>query len=424
MMLAARHMDVSAQMRCTGTPGQRFRRMRLRATVAACLWMMSGLTQAQEAVAPVDTLQEAAFAQGDVVVSPVEMAPAIEEVSAPRAMPAMQAPDVAADEADPAHDETSSVAAAPAPAPVAPPASGQRAVRPAPAAQQEAASQQMPAVQALRPIGRAVRAERIQIGRVGIEIPAPRGFVVLSPAELAREPRVQVATDASSPPYLGLVPADLAQHLAEGADGHRSLMVYTSRSFSTQSVSQTAFRSLRQSMRQQIADAAARGVTGNRLLDGMGGVMPGPARRSPDARIEVRPVHADSEQALMYSVLVTDAVSDAAGGVREVTHVATTALVLVRDRVLYMTAQAPGAESLDWSRTATRNWVNATLAANVGQVQPQSQPEAPEPAAKPSPVNALLQMSTGLEWLRAGQIIGVLLVVALVVQVRRLLRGR
>ncbi|MDO4233176.1 MAG: hypothetical protein Q4D19_13690, partial [Lautropia sp.] len=96
---------------------------------------------------------------------------------------------------------------------------------------------------------------------------------------------------------------------------------------------------------------------------------------------------------------------------------------LLNDRVVFMTAQAPGAHELEWSRSVMRNWVSATLAANVKTVVAEAFPDD-GPRVKSSPLDTLLQVNTGIEWLRAGQIIGVLLVIALVMYLRKLTRGR
>lgn len=346
-------------------------------------------------------------AAGTTVVSPVPMRPVIEEN--PASMPSMPVSD--------AVPET-----LPVPAPVSTPARAS-ATAPAPAPAFAPVQAPAPASQPLRPIGRVVSKSRVQVGRVVLDIPAPRGYAVLTPAEIASERRVRMATDSGNLLLLGLVPVDLAQRLQEETSDHRSLKVYTPQVFSSQSVSAKAFQSLRQSMRQQIVDAGTRGVTGNRLLDGMGGIIPGPERRSPEARIVVRPVHADSERSLMYSVLVTDAVPDESGGVREMTHVATTAAVLLHDRVVFMTAQAPGAAELDWSRAVMRNWVAATLAANAQSVAAEALPDD-GPRLKSSPLDTLLQVNTGIEWLRSGQILGLLLVVGLLMYLRKLMQGR
>lgn len=385
-------------------------------------------------------------AAGEVVVSPVQMTPVIEENPVSTAMPLgdeVSAPAPAA-ATTPARASASTSTAAPASAPTrvsaptsaptsaAAPASARNATpeaAPAPAPARASASEfapaqpSVPVSQPPKPIGRVVPKSDVQIGRVAIAIPSPKGFAVLSPAEIAAEKRVLMATDSGDLLLLGLVPSDLAQRLQGGPADHRSLKVYTPRVFSSQSVSPKAFQSLRQSMRQQIVDAASRGVTGSRLLDGMGGIIPGPERRSAEARIQLRPVHADSERALMYSVLATDMVSDENGNLREETHVATTAAVLLNDRVVFMTAQAPGAHELDWSRAVMRNWVSATLAANEKTVVAEAWSDEGS-RAKSSALDTLLQVNTGIEWLRAGQIIGVLLVIALLMYLRKLTRGR
>lgn len=75
------------------------------------------------------------------------------------------------------------------------------------------------------------------------------------------------------------------------------------------------------------------------------------------------PVHLETDRALAYSFRVTSRMNDEAGNPSVDIGVGTTTLVELNGRAIVLYAWG-GEADLDWSRTASRQWMEAMLAAN------------------------------------------------------------
>lgn len=212
-------------------------------------------------------------------------------------------------------------------------------------------------------------AVEIKVGERPINVPLPDGFVELTPAMSPYYETMKAYIGPNNVRYLTLVPDEKAEALLRGEELglERYFRVESEKNISAASVTSGQFVEFRSILRNQNADMYAEFEAqlpeivneGNKTLSAdlaadiaveLGGIVP-------------LPVHLDTDNAIANSMFMTVAVTVGGEEMGTETLAATSLILHVKDKVIFLYAYASKSE-LDWTRDAVATWATDIVAAN------------------------------------------------------------
>lgn len=212
-------------------------------------------------------------------------------------------------------------------------------------------------------------AETIHIEGTAIVIPAPSGYVPVTP-QMKQVYAIQREFVAPmNELFLGFIPAESAADALSGQlfDMPRSFTVQTQRKAAKQIISARQFGEMKRAIKtetRQMMEQAEKQMPGlmekiNANLEKQTGVNLGLSA----PQMVPFPPHEDTERSIAYSMLVRMDGMDASGK-KDTSHgFVTGTFVLARGKILFLYCNG-GPKDLEWTRGISKQWSQAVMAAN------------------------------------------------------------